>query len=131
MPEESSERFQKTFARMVESVGLARHFVRDSALAQGSPVDLETLGLLTDEIVTNAIKFGEGPVTVEVVFDGVTRVEVTDNNPSELPVLQSAPPTSTSGRGLALVERWAAAWGTFPREHGTKVVWFEMRPHDA
>jgi len=43
-----------------------------------------------------------------------------------LPVVELPPPTSPSGRGLALVARVASAWGSEPDGNG-KVVWAELR----
>lgn len=52
------------------------------------------------------------------------RVEVSDGSP-ELPVPRGARPSDENGRGLALVEARAVAWGADARPDG-KTTWFEI-----
>jgi hypothetical protein len=52
-------------------------------------------------------------------------VEVTDPAVGALPVVIAARGDEESGRGLALVEGVALAWGVEVREEG-KAVWFEV-----
>lgn len=42
-----------------------------------------------------------------------------------MPAPRDAPADAEGGRGLALVDALAAAWGTLPRPEG-KTVWFEV-----
>jgi len=81
--------------------------------------------LLTDEIVTNAVVHGGGhfTLTAEVGYH-VLRVAVADASPIEPRVLVQNP-AREHGRGMAIVEALATAWGTERGETG-KTVWFEL-----
>jgi hypothetical protein len=104
---------------------LARQLVR-SAL-DGVPVEVvETASLLASELVTNALVHGSGTATVvlEVCTDRV-RVEVQDSDPTiDLSPIR-VEPRSLHGRGLALVDALASAWGVESRGAG-KAVWFQL-----
>ena len=56
-------------------------------------------------------------------------VEVVDSDPTPVQARQ-APPSATSGRGLALVDSLAVAWGSVEADYG-KVVWFDVARDDA
>ncbi len=83
--------------------------------------------LLTSEVVTNAVKYGEATGTIDVdvqCADGAVTVSVADDNPTA-PTVQHRPAHLTGGRGMQLVERLSTAWGT--RRHGAgKRVWFTV-----
>jgi len=85
----------------------------------------EVASLLTSELVTNALVHGGGDASLSVgLVPGGVHVEVADALPGDLsPSAWSA--EATSGRGLALVEALASAWGVRPSGSG-KVVWFEL-----
>ncbi|MDQ1688091.1 MAG: hypothetical protein QOK42_1066, partial [Frankiaceae bacterium] len=85
--------------------------------------------LLTSELVSNAVRYSTDQVTVRAssAFDGLT-VTVTDDGqvPTAPNALRRSPaslPTVTSeqGRGLYLVDRLAADWGS-----GEHTVWFRL-----
>lgn len=83
------------------------------------------LMLLTSELASNAVGHTGSPFTVLVRYDGkVVRVEVGDGS-RVLPIAGTPASDATSGRGLMLVQRLAAAWGVLPTVWG-KRVWFEM-----
>ncbi|WP_338145873.1 ATP-binding protein [Streptomyces scabichelini] len=90
-----------------------------------------TAELLTSELVSNAVKHSDGPVTVRLRSRaGVVRIGVMDDHP-ELPVPLRRTPDEDFGRGLYLVEALADSWGRYPltgrsRTPGWKVVWFEL-----
>ncbi|MCU1691286.1 MAG: rsbU 8 [Frankiales bacterium] len=97
-----------------------------SACAEASEEVRDTVALLVSEVATNALVHGTGDVEVGVsVRAGVLRVEVCDDG-AALPQRRTAGPDAEGGRGLALVEALASAWGVEPRGSG-KVVWFEVR----
>lgn len=86
----------------------------------------DTVALLVSEVATNALVHGRGDVEVRVVpQEGVLRVEVADDDPA-LPRPRTAGTDAEGGRGLALVDALASAWGTTETAQG-KVVWFEVR----
>jgi anti-sigma regulatory factor (Ser/Thr protein kinase) len=80
--------------------------------------------LAVSELVTNAIRHGDDPVTLKVTpANGVVRVEVTDANPS---LFVSAGADMDEGRrGLRLIDAVCRAWGWHPVDGG-KCVWCEL-----
>lgn len=88
-------------------------------------VDLvDTVALLTSEVVTNAILHAGTPVEVTVRAEGAgVRVEVADGSatPPVRRLLYSR--TSTTGRGCVLLDQLATRWGWAPLYDG-KVTWF-------
>ncbi|MFD7228671.1 ATP-binding protein [Streptomyces sp. NPDC059881] len=118
--------------RSPRSAGRARAFLVGQAREWKLPDDTtETAVLLLSELVTNACRHarvspGREVWTRCVLRDGVLRIEVSDAS-DVLPCPRSAAPDDESGRGLALVEALADAWGAYPRECGIgKTVWFEV-----
>jgi DNA-binding NarL/FixJ family response regulator len=107
------------------SAGEARRFVATTLEEWADGPLLETVTLLTSELVTNAIVHAGSEVDVVVrLTDEAARVEVTDR--SDLPPALRVAGEETSGRGLALVEALARRWGTRRRLSGGKTVWFEV-----
>jgi anti-sigma regulatory factor (Ser/Thr protein kinase) len=85
----------------------------------------EDLALAVSELVTNAIRHGGDPVTLEVVPDGDgVRVEVTDGSPDLRPGREPAP-LETGRRGLWLVDAVCRSWGWHPVDGG-KCVWCQL-----
>jgi anti-sigma regulatory factor (Ser/Thr protein kinase) len=82
--------------------------------------------LLASELVTNALLYAQGRITVRVTpREHTIRVGVHDGNHVEVrPKRVSV--EATSGRGLALVEQLAAAWGVDIIDGDGKEVWFEV-----
>ncbi|MDQ6726394.1 MAG: ATP-binding protein [Actinomycetota bacterium] len=87
---------------------------------------VDTVELLTSEIVTNAILHGRaGPKLVVELHGSVVRVGVYDMGP-EVPVRRLGHPDDVSGRGVLIVEELASAWGVERERGGGKRVWFEV-----
>lgn len=108
-----------------QSVAAARRYAVQVCLARGYTGDCDTLALLVSEVATNALIHGAGEVRVRVIDRGVRlRVEVSDES-STLPTVRAFTGTTEGGRGLALVEALAEAWGAEPAPGG-KTVWFEL-----
>nr|WSX50014.1 serine/threonine-protein phosphatase [Streptomyces sp. NBC_00974] len=104
--------------------GRARRFAR-RALARWGLEELEdSLELLVSEVVTNAVRYAERPVTLRLLKTDVLRCEVGDDSP-QLPRQRRARDTDEGGRGLFLVNRMARRWGATRLSSG-KVVWFEL-----
>ena len=103
------------------SVSAARHRLRD---IWADTTDTETLGdalLIVSELATNAVQHARTPFTVEVQRSGdLARLIVRDDS-SEQPVARNSDPTTTGGRGLALVNLLAHSWGITTTAHGKKV----------
>lgn len=108
------------------SAAEARRFVA-RAMRTVEPGVREVGVLLTSELVTNALLYGQGEITLSItpVEQGV-RVAVRDGSQTDVHP-KHVPVEATSGRGLALVEQLAASWGVDTIEGDGKVVWFEVR----
>ncbi|MFJ8130717.1 SpoIIE family protein phosphatase [Streptomyces hydrogenans] len=104
--------------------GRARRLAR-RALARWDLEELtDSVELLISEVVTNAVRYAERPVTLRLLKTDVLRCEVGDDSP-QLPRQRRARETDEGGRGLFLVNRLARRWGA-TRLSGGKVVWFEL-----
>jgi len=79
---------------------------------------------VTSELVTNAIRYGNGPITVRMLLDRALICEVFDGS-STSPHLRYAATTDEGGRGLFLVARLTDRWGT-RYTPGGKVIWAEQ-----
>jgi anti-sigma regulatory factor (Ser/Thr protein kinase) len=115
-----------TLSAHPSSVGSARRFVRDVLMSRqvGDPV-VETVTLLTSEVVTNAlVHAGSGPELVVRLQRGAVRVEVHDEGPA-VPVRRVIDLEAASGRDMAIVDELAHTWGVEHIPTG-KRVWFEV-----
>jgi anti-sigma regulatory factor (Ser/Thr protein kinase) len=105
----------------------ARSFVRGTASDVLGEEGLATAELLTSEVVTNALLHGRDAPRLVVACRGHTvRVSVEDADP-RWPTRQSVAETELRGRGIALVDALAAAWGVERLDQVGKRVWFEVR----
>ncbi|MFE7193632.1 SpoIIE family protein phosphatase [Kitasatospora sp. NPDC057541] len=80
--------------------------------------------LILSELVTNAIRYGTGPIKVRLLLDRSLICEVSDGS-STSPHLRYAATTDEGGRGLFLVAQFADRWGTRYTATG-KVIWTEQ-----
>jgi anti-sigma regulatory factor (Ser/Thr protein kinase) len=86
--------------------------------------------LLTSELVTNAVRFGQVPGCEEVCYITVTLwrlpgslvIEVSDESP-ELPSMRTPNTDREGGRGLALVAGLSLEWGCYAGAAGWKTVY--------
>ncbi|MCX5011993.1 SpoIIE family protein phosphatase [Streptomyces sp. NBC_00555] len=104
--------------------GRARRFARRALTRWGLEELQDSLELLVSEVVTNAVRYAERPVTLRLLRTDVLRCEVGDDSP-QLPRQRRARDTDEGGRGLFLVNRMARRWGATRLSSG-KVVWFEL-----
>ncbi|MFF5341063.1 ATP-binding protein [Streptomyces althioticus] len=110
------------------SVRRARHAVTESLPHALRPRLGDDLGLLTSELVTNAIRHGacgKDEDLIELVLwpaEGHYWLAVSDSGTGK-PELAYPSVDSENGRGLLLVDHLAAAWTVRPRPtRGTSVV---------
>ncbi|MGW1194797.1 SpoIIE family protein phosphatase [Streptomyces sp. NPDC002536] len=105
-------------------VSRARSLVDDRLHAWGLDELQVTTELIVSELVTNAIRYGVGTITLRVIR-GLTLVcEVTDES-SSAPHLRHARTTDEGGRGLFIIAQIARRWGTRPLATG-KTIWAEQ-----
>jgi anti-sigma regulatory factor (Ser/Thr protein kinase) len=108
-----------------QAPSLARRFVAN-ALDSWDHADLsERAVLAVSELVTNAFLYGEGDIVLVVTLGVFLRIEVRDGG-AGLPTQRNYSPTSTTGRGLHLVDHMADRWGTSSNGGKGKAVWFEI-----
>ena len=109
------------------AVRRARALVRTVCRDAGLPDHvLDSVVLLTSEVVTNAFTHGRSEARMCVLADGRrVRVEVADDN-SRHPRRTQPDPDALDGRGLALMDSLAWRWGVRDDRYG-KTVWFEVR----
>jgi serine phosphatase RsbU (regulator of sigma subunit) len=107
-----------------EARGLVAEQLEKWQLAELVP----TTQLLASELVTNAIRYSEGAVTLCLIRESVLVCEVADSSPA-LPRLRLASGDEERGRGLQIVSRLSRRWGA-RRTPAGKVVWCEQAlPH--
>lgn len=109
---------------------VARRIVDDLGDAV-APELAERARLLLSEVVTNAVRHGEGPtvrVLVDVADRGTLRCEVVDEGEGFVPRARDKPSTEVGGWGLHLVETLSRRWGV---REGSTHVWFELSGDDS
>ncbi|MBW8486342.1 ATP-binding protein [Actinomadura parmotrematis] len=112
-----------------------RAWVRETVARVAPWADMDVLDLLAAEVLTNAITHtasGEdgGAVVLAVRWSaGRVRVAVTDDGRADsCPKMCAKSETTLSGRGLALLNALASAWGyeTGADADRRVTVWFEL-----
>ncbi|MEU6079129.1 SpoIIE family protein phosphatase [Streptomyces sp. NPDC047108] len=83
-----------------------------------------TTELIVSELVTNAYRYGGGPVVLRLIRDSHLICEVSDTS-STSPHLRRARTTDEGGRGLFLVAQLTERWGTRYVRDG-KTIWTEQ-----
>jgi serine phosphatase RsbU (regulator of sigma subunit) len=81
--------------------------------------------LLASELVTNAIRYSQGSVTLRLICEDTLVCEVADSAPA-LPQLWDVADDDERGRGLQIVSRLSHRWGSRRTPTG-KVVWCEQQ----
>ncbi|MFI2780354.1 ATP-binding SpoIIE family protein phosphatase [Streptomyces sp. ALB3] len=109
-----------------EARSIVRQALRDWGFA-GLADDAE---LVTGELLVNVLLHTEGGavLTLEVLPEPVRRIRLSVQDRSSVwPRRRTPGETSTSGRGLLLLDAVAERWGVEPRGEG-KAVWCEIGP---
>ncbi|MEV8308473.1 SpoIIE family protein phosphatase [Streptomyces flavidovirens] len=110
--------------REPRSVGRARELARAQLVTWGLEDLVDTTELLVSELVTNALRYGEGEIRLRLLLDRTLVCEVWDAGLVQ-PRRRRARDTDEGGRGLQLVGLLSAAWGSRRTPRG-KTVWFEL-----
>ncbi|MFR9795381.1 SpoIIE family protein phosphatase [Streptomyces sp. MS06] len=113
-----------TLPREPRSVGRAREYARAQLLDWDMESVVDTAELLVSELVTNALRYGEGDIRLRLLLDRTLVCEVWDAGLVQ-PRRRRARDTDEGGRGLQLVGLLSAAWGSRRTPRG-KTVWFEL-----
>ncbi|WP_442814715.1 ATP-binding SpoIIE family protein phosphatase [Streptomyces sp. NBC_01198] len=107
-----------------QTPGRARRLVRQALRRWDLEDQLDAAELLVSEIVTNAVRYADRPITLRLLRTDVLRCEVGDDAPL-LPRMRLSTPQDEGGRGLYIVNQVAQRWGA-TRLGAGKVVWFEL-----
>ncbi len=113
-----------TLPHELVSAGRARTLIRDPMERWNLAELLPTTQLLVSELVTNAIKYAEGDVTLRLILARTLVCEVLDSS-AALPRRRRAARDDECGRGLQVVSQLAQRWGARWTPTG-KVVWCEQ-----
>ncbi|GAA5703713.1 PAS sensor protein [Streptomyces avermitilis] len=113
-----------TLPREPRSVGRAREYARGQLVSWGLEPLVDTAELLVSELVTNALRYGEGEIRLRLLLDRTLVCEVWDAGLVQ-PRRRRARDTDEGGRGLQLVGLLSAGWGSRRTPRG-KTVWFEL-----
>ncbi|MDG4534504.1 SpoIIE family protein phosphatase [Streptomyces sp. AV19] len=111
------------------SVARARELARELLPQWGLEALVDTTELLVSELVTNALRYGEGDIRLRLLLDRTLVCEVWDGGFVQ-PRRRRARDTDEGGRGLQLVGLLSAAWGSRRIPDG-KTVWFELALPDG
>jgi hypothetical protein len=114
---------ERRFAPRPESAAAAREFVEGAVMQTG--VDPDDALLLTGELVNNVIVHAKSEFAVRVIVEDAdaVRLAVVNHAPELLPIARQR--SDGVGRGLALLDGIANAWG-FERRADVRSVWFEL-----
>ncbi|WP_326807605.1 ATP-binding SpoIIE family protein phosphatase [Streptomyces sp. NBC_01775] len=112
------------------SVARARELAREQLAAWQLGALGDTAELLVSELVTNALRYGEGNIRLRLMLDRTLVCEVWDAGQVQ-PRRRRAHDTDEGGRGLQLVDLLSSGWGSRRTPTG-KAVWFQMpRPEEG
>src|SRR6188472_3277414 len=108
------------------SVSAAREFVTTCLSKWSLAEAADDIGLVVDELVTNAVKHARSPVTVSIAHRSDRIIVNVDDTSTEDPRPDMlAGPLAEEGRGLRLVSHVAREWGSTRLPDG-KRVWAEI-----
>jgi serine phosphatase RsbU (regulator of sigma subunit) len=113
-----------TLPHELESAGQARALLREPLERWKLKELLPTTELLVSELVTNAIRYAEGDVTLRLILSRTLVCEVLDSS-AALPRHRRAARDDEHGRGLQVVSQLAEHWGARWAPDG-KIVWCEQ-----
>ena len=106
------------------SAGEARMLVAEPLAKWHLTGLLATTQLLVSELVTNAIRYTQGPVTLRLILERTLTCEIADTS-AALPRIRFAAGDDECGRGLQIVSQLSLRWGARRTTPG-KVVWCEQ-----
>jgi Stage II sporulation protein E (SpoIIE)/Histidine kinase-like ATPase domain len=113
-----------TLAPRLTSVRHARSVIAEPMRRWELEELIPTTELLVSELVTNAVRYSRGEVTLRLVNEKALVCEVLDTS-AALPRLRQAGGEDENGRGLQVVRQLSKRWGARRTPNG-KVVWCEQ-----
>jgi anti-sigma regulatory factor (Ser/Thr protein kinase) len=113
-----------TLPRAADSVAAARRLVRAHAGGLGAQRRADAV-LLVSELVTNALRHGNGAITLRIAREPHELVvEVADAGSGAVKISPRAGADDVGGWGLRIVDWLADDWGV---RVGSTCVWFRLR----
>ncbi|MGH6655611.1 MAG: SpoIIE family protein phosphatase [Actinocrinis sp.] len=97
----------------------------DSGLAPPVNDTTDVVELLVSELVTNALRYGRGPIGLRLLRSASSVVCEVSDEFDAAPRLRTVHHADEGGRGLYLVDQLSLDWGSRTTPHG-KIVWFEV-----
>lgn len=117
---------QRSFGGDAASVGEARRFLRRTLAEWGAEAFDGSATLVLSELAANSVLHAHSGFTVDLRLDGdFLRLSISDGAVRS-PRRRAHSAEATTGRGLAIVNALAHAWGVEKRPGG-KTVWAEIR----
>jgi len=121
----------RRFRREIPEIPRSRRFVAE-VLARSGRDASDAVLLVASELVTNAVRHGNGDVELRIDLDHENvRLEVLDDGHVKVTAPRRVPsPTAVGGRGLHLVREVSKRWGSGFDPAGRTMVWAEMPASD-
>ncbi|MET8241908.1 SpoIIE family protein phosphatase [Streptomyces sp. NPDC005078] len=111
------------------AAGQARALIREQLADWDLEALVMTTELIVSELVTNAVRYGRGPIRLRLLRSDYLVCEVADGSLTT-PHVRRAIDTDEGGRGLQLVTALAHRWGARYETSG-KYVWSEQQLPEA
>jgi anti-anti-sigma factor len=123
----AARRYRRRLAATPAAPSQARELLVEACRDWRLPAELaDNAEVVATELVSNAVRHAGGDLTVSVALGNeFMHVSVRDGSPVP-PARQIPDPYHGGGRGLILIDAFAAAWGT-TLVAGGKVVWATLR----
>ncbi|MBR7833789.1 SpoIIE family protein phosphatase [Actinospica durhamensis] len=113
-----------TLPATFEAAGQARRLATTQLKDWGIEALSDSTELVVSELVTNALRYAEGPIGLRLICDRTLTCEVTDDS-NTAPRLRRAHDDDEGGRGLFITEQLTQRWGARPNRQG-KTIWAEQ-----
>jgi anti-sigma regulatory factor (Ser/Thr protein kinase) len=90
--------------------------------------DADSVVLVLTELVTNAVRHGSAPVTVDLVETAPSLMLCVSDGSGDKPLRPTANTGDEGGRGLPIFDALTRRWGVWQNPGGGKTVWCEFAP---
>jgi anti-sigma regulatory factor (Ser/Thr protein kinase) len=94
--------------------------------ANRNEADPDDVALVLTEMVTNSVRHGSAPVTVDLVEDVHALMLGVSDGSSDKPTRPTARTAEEGGRGLTILDALTSRWGVWLNPGGGKTVWCEF-----